>query len=127
MDKQEIIDYWLTSAKNNVKAAKDMFASKHYDWALFIWQLVLEKTLKAIIVSQGRTPPPVHDLVRLAKIAKLALNTQQTKQLTEISKFNLDARYDIYKFGFQQKATKTYATTWLAICKQYYLWLKKQL
>jgi len=41
-------------------------------------------------------------------------------QLTEISTFNIAARYDDYKFKFYKKATHEYAKKWLAVSKKLY-------
>lgn len=96
-----------------------MFEKGHYHYSLFFWQLVLEKLLKAIIISRTENYPiPVHDLVKLAKNAQLPLTDKQTKELQEITTFNLEARYDDYKHAFYQKATKKYALKWIQICQE---------
>lgn len=43
MTKIEATERWLESAKRNLKIAKEMMDLKHYDWALFMGQLSLEK------------------------------------------------------------------------------------
>lgn len=127
MKQQDIIDSLLMQAKNNVQVARDLFAAGHYDWALFIWHLVIEKVLKALIYSQDQLPPYIHDLVKLAKIASLSIEAQDIAQFKAINEFNIDARYDDEKLEFYKKATQKFAQEWVAICEEKYQWLLKQI
>lgn len=126
MSKDEAVNYWLTAGKRNLKTASDLNKSGHFDWSLFIAHLALEKTIKGLVVKQtGKNPLPIHNLIKLAKQAKLKLSTKQEVQLDEINSFNLETRYDDYKFGFYKKANKEYSDKWMKIIKQIYSWLKK--
>ena len=49
MTQDQRVGYWLESVKRNREVAKDNFKLKHYDWALFLWHLAIEKTLKAVL------------------------------------------------------------------------------
>jgi HEPN domain-containing protein len=117
----------LQSAKRNLKVAKDNYKLKHYDWSLFFWHLVIEKTLKSIITKNGKVPPPIPNLNKLAKEAKLDLTKEQEDNLKEITTYNLEARYDDYKLSFYKKANKEYTDKWSKNCEEFYLWLKKQI
>jgi len=123
MTQEAAVQFWLTSASQNYDVAKSNFDSKHYDWALFFWHLVIEKALKAIISQAGETPMPSHNLLKLAKQAKLELPNKYEEYLKEITGFNLEARYDDYKFSFYKKATKDFTATWITICEEIYHWL----
>lgn len=124
MTQDEAINFWVDSADRNKGAAEDMFQSGHYDWSLFLWHLVLEKTLKGLIVKKGDVPPPIHDLRKLATYAGVSIGKEKERQLKEITSFNLEARYDDYKRSFYHRATKQYALLWVKICEEIYLWLK---
>ena len=126
MKQQEIVESLLAQAGDNRSAAVSNFNNKHYDWSLFLWHLVIEKTLKALIVNHGEIPPYSHNLVSLAKKAKLSLSLEQREELKEISKFNLEARYDNYKRDFHKKADKKFATQWVKIAERHYQWLIKE-
>lgn len=126
MTQEEAVKYWFESAKINASVANDNFKLGHYDWALFFWHLVLEKTLKGIIAKQGKTPPPIHNLAKLAQIAELALNAETRENLKTITAFNLEARYDDYKRSFYKKATPEYSQKWIAISKDIYKWLRRR-
>jgi len=114
--KEEKVSFWLKGAKKDKKAAKVMYQSKHYDWCLFMWHLVLEKTLKAKIASLDKPNPFIHNLVRISKIAGIKINEEEFDQLSEISTFNLNARYSEYKYNFYKKCNKSYTDKWLKIC-----------
>ncbi|MEA3355080.1 MAG: HEPN domain-containing protein [Patescibacteria group bacterium] len=123
--KQKVLDYWRESARENLIVALDNYEMKHYDWCLFFWHLVLEKTLKGNIVSKSRTPVATHDLVKLTRFLEIKLTELEEKDLKEINTFNLSARYDDYKKSFYKKATKKYADKWIKICQHFYeKWLK---
>ncbi len=129
MTKDEHIDYWLKSAKHDLKAAKSLFKSMRYDWCLFIGHLVLEKTLKAIFVHQNenKIPPKTHNLVKLAELSSLNLTDEQKIFLDEVNDFNLETRYPDYKHEFYDRCTKEYTDRYFSKIKEYYKWLKSQL
>lgn len=127
-DKQDKINFWITSSDRDAVVAQDTFHNGHYHYALFFWQLVIEKLLKALMIQNTEEYPlPAHDLVKLAKRAKIELSEEQRQQFLEITTFNLEARYDNYKHAFYEKATQEYAVKWIAICKEIQQWLKQQL
>ena len=126
ISKQDIIKYWHSSAKKNLNVSRDLYSIKHRSWSLFMGQLALEKLLKGLIIKlTNQTPPPIHDLKKLAKVAKIPLTHQKITQLDEISSFNIEARYDSYKLDFYRKADKSYTTKWLKIINQLFKWLEK--
>lgn len=127
MTKIEAVNRWLESARKNLTIAGEMMALKHYDWALFLGQLSLEKLLKGLILKKTGTPAlPIHDLAKLAGLANLSVTKQQQQELIEISRFHIQARYDEVKYELYKQATKSYALKWLKIITEYGLWLQKQ-
>lgn len=124
---QKSIKGWQVGAHHDRDVAHSLFKNKHYDWSLFIFHLAIEKLLKALIVQIEATPPPIHKLVRLAEIAKLELSQQHRDWLTEITEFNIEARYDDDKLSFYKKATREYAERWHKCCEEIFLWLDKQI
>lgn len=120
MTKDEIVKSWLLQAKKHVETAQDMCRLKHYDWCLFMWHLVIEKALKAKIISLGKEPLYIHTLLHLAKFAEYGCSPEEIKQFNEITTYNLEARYDDYKRKFYKKATREYTMKWSKICKDIY-------
>ncbi|HED05293.1 MAG TPA: hypothetical protein ENI61_01255 [Ignavibacteria bacterium] len=72
-------------------------------------------------------PPFVHNLLRLAKDSDIKITNDLKIQLTTISAFNLNARYDDYKRSFQKKCTPEYTLEWISKIKQLRLWIVEQI
>ena len=121
------IDYWKKSAERNWKTAGDLFQTKHYDACLFFCHLALEKALKGLAVQETKKPAPyIHDLEKLADLAKIDLDQEQIQNMRTISTFNIAARYDDIKLAFYKKCTKEFTSKHLLIAKDLYLWLKNK-
>lgn len=127
MNKQEALIYWVNQSERDIQTATDLYATKHYDWCLFIWHLAIEKILKALIIKKDKPLLYIHDLGRLAQTAGLTLTSDFKKQLNEITNYNMEARYDSIKSAFYKKATKQYATEWVKICQTIYNNIKTEL
>lgn len=127
MNKEEVINYWISQSKRDIKTASDLYVTGHYDWCLFMWHLAIERLLKAKIVIQNKSPLYIHDLTRLAKEADITLNKELIERLNEITSYNMEARYDNIKFTFYKKATKEYADKWVRICEEIYKNIKKNI
>jgi HEPN domain-containing protein len=129
MDKKEHINYWLKSAKHDLKTAESLFKDKRYDWCLFLAHLVLEKTLKALWIRDNgnNIPPKVHNLVKLTESIKINFSEEQKIFLLNINDFNIEARYPDYKFSFYKKCTLKFTRENLNKIKVFYKWLLKQI
>lgn len=121
------VQYWLESARRDRESAEGMLKLKHFDWSLFIYHLALEKMLKALVMHAGNIPPPTHHLHRLAELAGLRLTEEQLDWFTEITSFNIEARYDDVKQSFYRKATEEYARTWHQRCSALFQWIEEAL
>ena len=117
--------YWLESARRDLETAKSVYELKRFDWSLFICHLALEKLLKALIVQSGETPLPIHNLNRLSEMADLELSDEHQDWLTEITDFNIEARYDDAKLSFYKKATEEYSSVWHARCNELFQCFEK--
>jgi HEPN domain-containing protein len=127
MTKQKLINYWEKQADLDFKTMEDMFKSKHYNWALFIGHIVIEKLLKALFVKihfSGTHIPKIHNLYELAKRNNLQLSQKVSDQLDIITGFNIQARYNNEKASFYKLCTKTYTTKWIKEIKEIRQWLK---
>ncbi|TSC92400.1 MAG: HEPN domain-containing protein, partial [Candidatus Berkelbacteria bacterium Licking1014_85] len=92
----------------------------------FMWQLVLERMIKGLIVKNNQEVLPIHNLNQLAKRTDIEISPELSKQLKEISSFNLDARYEDYKEQFYQKANSSFSKYWIEIAERIYQWLLKK-
>lgn len=128
MDINEIIKYWIISAEEDLKTAKSLFRTKRYSHCLFFCHLFIEKLLKALATKKiGKPVPYGHNLLRFAEISGIKFTQRQLDELAEIMTFNIDSRYDDYKFSFYKKATREYSQKYLDKSEEIYLWLKAQL
>ena len=74
MTKKIAVTRWRESALRNLTVARGMFDLGHYDWALFIGQLALEKLLKGLYTKKANASPPyIHDLAKLAVLSGLKM------------------------------------------------------
>ena len=123
----DIILFWLNSAERDWKTARGLFDLKRYDSCLFFCHLALEKILKGLVAQNTKEPVPhIHDLAKLASIAKLKLTEEQIQQLRVITTFNISARYDDIKLAFYKKCTGSFTNKHYGIAKKLFIWLKKQ-
>ena len=104
-----------------------LFEKDDFTWSLFVGHLVIEKLLKALYVQRNsKTPPFIHDLVRLAEKVDLALSDDQKDILDTITTFNITARYDDYKMEFHKKCTKEFTEKWVQHIKEFRRWMMEQ-
>ena len=128
MTKDEIIKYWLNSAKLDLKAMNSLFRSGHYVWALFLGHLVIEKLLKTVYVNNIDTNVPyIHNLTKIAEEARLELSEKQKDFLAEVTTFNIKARYPDYKGRFYKKASKKFTEHYIKEIKKFRKWLIKKI
>ena len=105
---------WLQSTAEDLEVAKHVIKKGYRVHGLFFCHLTVEKHLKAIFVErQSQHPPPIHDLPKIAEKAGLNLDDATMAQLSEMTAFNIRARYDERVFEFHRIAPKEYTKQWL--------------
>ena len=126
IDIPAIKSYWLKEAHEALTVAGHLFEKEDYSYALFFGHLALEKALKALYVDNNKEhAPPIHNLQRLAKLAKVALDEDRKKDLLKITSFNIEARYPDIKRSFRKKCTKDFTRAQMENIKEIFQWLKK--
>lgn len=124
----EVVEYWLTGSENNFKSAQALFHARQFSDSLFFSHLMIEKILKALIVKRTNVHAPrIHNLATLAGLTDTRFIPEQLDLLDEISTFNIEARYDDYKYKFYKKATEAYAQKYLLEATELFQWLKNQI
>ena len=94
MDIGQHIKYWVESSDENSEVAKLLLEHGHLGYSLFTAHLALEKMLKAYVCkATGEMPPRIHNLIRLAEIAKLDLSKEQLDLLARLGVFQIEGRY----------------------------------
>jgi HEPN domain-containing protein len=110
MRSNEEINYWLEIAQDDVRVAGRLIDSNDRLHALFFCHLGIEKMLKALYVKMNSTsPPPIHNLVRLAMESKLTLSGEDLEFLNELLRFNIEARYPKDRIKMRKTCTKKYS------------------
>lgn len=116
--------YWSEEAREALQVADHLYEKNDYSYALFFGHLAIEKILKALYVARNNEQaPPIHNLVRLAETAGLALDAQQKEALIRITTFNLEARYPDESRNFRKKCTEEFTRLELARVKEVFQWL----
>lgn len=76
-----------------------MIKIRKYLYAVFMCQQAVEKLLKAILSSQGKSVFPIHNLARLARDAAIFEDCERIDAglLAELTPFSIKARYGEHK------------------------------
>lgn len=128
MTQEKAVKIWVDGAVDALDTCDKLFESKKYHHALFFLHLALEKIIKALYISKlDESPPYIHDLKELINFIELDTEKEELKQLEEISKYNVAARYDDYKYKIYKLATKVYTFKWIKIGKKLYEKYKKNI
>jgi len=107
---EEEIRYWIDLARYDLGVAGSLMKARKYVYALFFGHLVVEKMLKAVFVKRhGTSPPPTHNLVRLANDASMKLSEEDREFLRGLMEFNIEARYPRDAEKIRKICTKRFA------------------
>ena len=86
----------MRTADEDFEVGSSLINADKIRHGLFFIHLAVEKMLKACVCkSQNKTPPKIHNLLRLAEMAGIKLDDNQERLLTEINGFNLEGRYPL--------------------------------
>jgi HEPN domain-containing protein len=90
----DVSEQWAERARYDLDTADAMFKAGRYLYVLFCCQQAVEKALKAVIVeTTGKLPPRIHNLPRLAEVAKIKSDHEQARFLGELSAYYIQSRY----------------------------------
>ena len=94
MDVQEQIAYWLGGSQEDIEAAAVLIEKRKIRQGLFFAHLAVEKVLKASVTKAAAAiPPRMHDLLRLADLAGMALSPERREFLARLQRYCLEGRY----------------------------------
>lgn len=94
MDVQRQIEYWLNGSQEDIEAAAVLMEKRKIRQGLFFAHLAVEKLLKAHVTkATDAVPPRIHDLLRLADLAGIALPPQRRAFLARLQRYCLEGRY----------------------------------
>ena len=91
------IEYWRTTADNDIETAAILINSGKYIEGMFFCHLSIEKIIKALVVKQIENIPfRSHDLFYLADEAKIEFTEVQSDFMQILMKYQLEGRYPEY-------------------------------
>ena len=94
IDVQKQINFWRGSSIEDWQVAQELVDNHRLRHGLYFAQLAIEKLLKAhVCLTTQDLAPRIHNLIRLAEIANLELNSTQIDILAEMSTFNIEGQY----------------------------------
>jgi HEPN domain-containing protein len=128
IDVERIKAYWLAEAEEALEVADHLLEKGDYSYALFFGHLAIEKVLKAVYVGRlHEHAPPIHNLLRLARVAGLEVDNTRTEALIAITAFNIEGRYPDFKRTFRRMCTSQYATHHITTIKEIFQWVRSQM
>lgn len=85
---------WLEASRYDLKTGAALLESRRYLYVLFMCQQSLEKILKARITAEtGQLAPRIHNLLRLAELARADLTQEERAVLERLSLYYIQSRY----------------------------------
>ena len=129
MTKQEHIKYWNSQVDSDFNAAQVLCLAGYYAQSLFWAHLCLEKSLKALWITNNleNTPPFVHNLLRIAKECKANFIDTDYEFFVEMNIFQIKGRYPHYVESIENIITKEVAEEYLFKTKNILLCIQKKM
>jgi HEPN domain-containing protein len=119
------VEYWQRGGSEDMEVAAHLVQRGNTRHGLFLMHLALEKILKAHICKvSGKSPPRIHNLVRLVETAKLELTEDARDILADMNEFNLEGRYPL---PFISPLSRAEADSYMARAKEVFQWLISRL
>lgn len=118
---KDAIEYWKKTAERDYDTMIGLFKIERYPESLFYGHIIIEKIIKGLVAKETREQPPyTHDLLRLAELAKLDLDTEKMDFLDMLNDFNIRARYPEHRLDLYKKCDKNFAEKNLEVIKEFY-------
>ena len=119
---------WLKISKNDLRVAEALFKEGLYLNVIEHGHAALEKLMKGVIVEQNKTPPKIHNLLKLVSLA-LIENAQKEigNTLEELDDLYFSTRYPQDFDYIQQLLPKEKINSFLKQIKEIYKLLEKNI
>jgi len=125
LDCNKQIEYWITTAAEDLNSAELLISHKRILHGLFFCHLCIEKSIKAHIVRYtGQIPPKSHKLGYLLELTNLEVTEEDKDFCAMLMIYQLEGRYpESYPNTPSYKLTKEC----LEKTKTLHQWLKEKL
>lgn len=115
---------WVKYSDQDLDRAERMMADGDSTAVFFFCQQTLEKRIKALIAAQTcGTPPRIHDLPVLARVARLEPGERRLNLLTGLSERYVSHRYPGMGGDFTEEELRELAEEYLAATREAVEWL----
>ena len=120
---------WLERMRYDMDTALAMLKMRKYLYVVFMCQQAVEKGLKAILAKHDERIPLIHNLRKLAVIAKVEneLDNDQIDLLEQLTPFAIKARYGSYKKKLSELCDRRKALEFVNRTKRFIKWLKEKI
>ena len=129
MAEDKIVHNWIERASYDLETAKIMLEAKRYLYVGFFCQQAIEKLLKAQITQFGTAPPYIHNLIRLAEIARIFddLSGHRKDLLGELTIHAVQSRYGDLESEISEVLKPIEAESLWEKTRELFEWLKAKL
>ena len=119
---------WLKISRNDLRVAETLFKEGLYLNVIEHGHAALEKLMKGVLVEQDKTPPKIHNLLKLVSLA-LIENAQKEIEntLEELDDLYFSTRYPQDFDYIQQLLPKEKVNSFLKQIKEIYKLLEKNI
>jgi len=125
MDIKKQIEYWISTAKDDIETSEILIAKDKILQGLFFCYLCIEKVIKANMVRcTEQVPPKVHNLSYLLEKTDLTLSEVQLLFCDTLMYYQLEGRYPEF---YPKVPSKTKSEEILQQTKELFQWLKAKL
>jgi HEPN domain-containing protein len=127
--KQEHVEYWVRSSKEDLDTAIFLFSGKRWLYGLFCCHLAVEKICKALWVKSKveNIPPKTHNLLRLLAEAGISYDDEILDTLNKLNEYQIEGRYPGEMTDLSSSTTEAIAIELLSKTKTTSDWLLKKL
>ena len=130
MTTEEKIGYWVKISDDDLKIAGTMLENHYHLYTAFMCHQVIEKIFKAGYEKlKNNTPPYIHDLPRLAKLAEFydLFSKEQKLFLNTMNPLNIEARYPDYKEQLAKSLTNELCKSIFEQTRNLQQWTKEKI
>ena len=129
MTDEKISRKWLDRVAYDMDTAKAMLQTGRLIYAIFMCQQSLEKSFKALIAHQGKEVVPIHNLRRLAELAKVLheLDDSVLMKLDFLSSYYINARYKEDLEQLSRGVTETVVKDFIEFTEGLIKWLCQEM
>ena len=125
----EISQKWVERVAYDLDTARAMLQTKRYVYVVFMCQQSIEKCLKALLAYKEEDVVPIHNLRRLAELARVVGELEETTlvRLDFLSRYYINARYKEDLKQLLRGITETVAGDFIQFSEGVITWLYQKM